>query len=270
MTAGEQWLVSDSQFDLSSVDPASTAGAPGDKAKTNAALDELGDQLASLQERLWAEGRRALLLVLQGLDTSGKDGTIRHVFHGVNALGLRVTSFKAPSEDERRHDFLWRVHRAAPAAGEIGIFNRSHYEDVLIVRVHDWVPEAEWRARYGAISDFERHLAESGATIVKCWLHLSPEEQAKRLRARLDDPTKRWKFNHEDLGERTRWHDYMAAAEEMLRQTSSPGAPWYVVPADHKWYRNWAVSRIVTETLAAMDPQYPEPPDLDHIDIPEV
>ncbi|MEY2420722.1 MAG: hypothetical protein QOI95_789 [Acidimicrobiaceae bacterium] len=270
MTAGEQWLVSDERFDLSSVDAASTAGAPGDKAKTNAALGELTDQLCSLQERLWAEGKRAVLVVLQGLDTSGKDGTVAHVFRGVNPLGLRITSFKAPSEEERRHDFLWRVHRATPAAGEIGIFNRSHYEDVLIVRVHGWVPEAAWRARYGAISDFERHLVEAGTTIVKCWLHISPEEQVKRLRARIEDPAKRWKFNTDDLEERKRWHSYMAAAEDMLRQTSSTAAPWYVVPADHKWYRNWLVSRILTETLAAMDPKYPEPKDLDDIDIPEV
>ncbi|MEY2402743.1 MAG: hypothetical protein QOD38_294 [Acidimicrobiaceae bacterium] len=270
MTPGEQWLVADKDFDLSKVDSGSTEAAPGDKATTNAALDELNEHLFSLQERLWAEGTRSLLVVLQALDTGGKDGAIRHVFRGVNPVGVRVTSFKAPSEEERRHDFLWRAHRAVPAAGEIGIFNRSHYEDVLIVRVHGWVPEAVWRARYDAINDFERHLTEAGTTIVKLWLHISPQEQAKRLRARLEDPTKHWKFNPEDLEERKHWNDYMTAAEEMLQRTSTSDAPWYVVPADRKWYRNWVVSRILTETLAAMDPQYPDPKDLDHIDIPDV
>jgi len=257
-------------FDLSKVDPASTHDAPGDKAATEAVRVALTDQLCSLQGRLWAEGKRSLLVVLQAMDTGGKDGTIRHVFEGVNPLGVRVTAFKAPSEEERHHDFLWRVHPAAPAAGEIGIFNRSHYEDVLIVRVHGWVPEAVWRARYRAINDFDRHLVEAGTTIVKLWLHISPEEQAKRLRARLDDPTKRWKFNPDDLEERKHWHDYMAAADEMLRRTSSAEAPWYVVPADRKWYRNWVVTRILTETLTVMDPQYPEPKDLGHYEIPEV
>jgi PPK2 family polyphosphate:nucleotide phosphotransferase len=270
VTAGKQWLVTGPKFDLSKVDPASTDGAPGDKTETKPVLDELNDQLCSLQERLWAESKRSLLVVLQAMDTGGKDGTIKHVFKGVNPVGVRVTSFKAPNEEERRHDFLWRVHRAAPATGEIGIFNRSHYEDVLIVRVHGWVPEPVWRARYDAINDFERHLVAAGTTIVKLWLHLSPEEQAKRLRARLDDPTKRWKFNPEDLAERKHWHEYMAAATEMLRRTSTAEAPWHVVPADHKWYRNWAVSRILNDTLATMDPQYPEPKDLGHCEIPDV
>lgn len=271
MTAGEQWLASEKHpVDLAKVDPSSTERAPGDKAKTNDALGELSDQLFSLQERLWAEGKHSVLIVLQGMDTGGKDGTIRHVFRGVNPVGVRVTSFKAPSEEERRHDFLWRAHRSVPAAGEIGIFNRSHYEDVLIVRVHGWVPEAEWRARYGAINDFERHLVEAGTTILKFWLHISPDEQAKRLRARLTDPSKRWKFNPDDIEERKRWPEYMAAAQEMLKRTSTNESPWYVVPADHKWYRNWVVSRILIDTLAGMDPQYPKPKDLDHYDIPEV
>ena len=269
MTPTEQWLVSGKKFDLSTIDPGSTKGAPGDKAKTNDELDGLNERLFALQEKLWAEGKRALLVVLQGLDTGGKDGTIRHVFNGVNPVGVRVTSFKAPSEEERRHDFLWRAHRAAPATGEIGIFNRSHYEDVLIVRVHGWVPGPVWRARYDAINDFERHLAEAGTTIVKLWLHISPDEQAKRLRARLEDPNKRWKFNPEDIEERKRWPDYMKAAEEMLQRTSTSAAPWYAVPADHKWYRNWVVSRILTETLNAMDPQYPDVT-LDHYEIPDV
>jgi PPK2 family polyphosphate:nucleotide phosphotransferase len=255
---GKRWKASGKKFDLSSIDTGSTDGAPGDKAKATESLSEMSDQLFSLQERLWAEGKRSLLVVLQGMDTSGKDGTIRHVFRGVNPLGLSVTSFKAPSDEERRHDFLWRAHRAVPAAGEIGIFNRSHYEDVLIVRVHGWVPEPVWRARYDAINDFEQHLSEAGTTIVKFWLHLSYDEQAKRLQARQDDPTKRWKFNPEDLEERKHWADYMAAAEDMLRQTSTTAAPWYVVPADRKWYRNWVVSSVMVQTLTKMDPQYPD------------
>ena len=269
MPPGDRWRVS-ADVDLSRIDPGSTEGAPGGESETEAALGALNEELLALQERLWAEGSRSLPAVLQALDTGGKDGTIRHVFRGVNPVGVRVTSFKAPSEEERRHDFLWRVHRWVPAAGEIGIFNRSHYEDVLIVRVHGWVSEAVWRARYDAINDFEKHLVAAGTTIVKLWLHISPEEQAERLRARLDDPAKRWKFNVEDLEERKHWHEYMAAAEEMLRRTSTPDAPWYVVPANRKWYRNWAVNRILTETLVAMDPRFPEPKDLDHIEIPEV
>jgi PPK2 family polyphosphate:nucleotide phosphotransferase len=270
VTSDERWLVAGKKFDLSGVDPESTAGAPGGKAETNDALDALNESLFSLQERLWAEGTRSLLVVLQGMDTGGKDGAIRHVFRGVNPVGVRVTSFKAPSDEERRHDFLWRAHRAAPATGEIGIFNRSHYEDVLIVRVHGWVPEPVWRARYDAINDFEQHLAEAGTTIVKLWMHISPEEQAKRLRARLADPTKRWKFNPDDLEERKRWNDYMAAANEMLQRTSTAAAPWYAVPADHKWYRNWVVSRILTDTLTAMDPHYPEVKELGHYEIPDL
>jgi PPK2 family polyphosphate:nucleotide phosphotransferase len=270
MAPGERWLVSSGKFGLASIDPRSTAGAPGDENETKTALEAFSEELYDLQERLWAEGSRSLLVVLQAMDTGGKDGTIRHVFRGVNPVGVRVTSFKAPSEEEKRHDFLWRVHRWAPAAGEIGIFNRSHYEDVLIVRVHGWVSESVWRARYDAINDFERHLIESGTTIVKLWLHISPEEQAERLQARLDDPDKRWKFNEDDLAERKHWHDYMAAAEEMLRRTSTDEAPWHVVPADHKWYRNWAVSRILTETLSEMNPTYPRLKDLDHIEIPDV
>jgi PPK2 family polyphosphate:nucleotide phosphotransferase len=267
---GAPWLVPPGQpFDLAAIDPDSTPGAPGDKSATEPALDELCDELSSLQDRLWAEGERALLVVLQGMDTSGKDGTIRHVFRGVNPLGVRVTAFKAPSQEERKHDFLWRAHRAVPAKGEMGLFNRSHYEDVLIVRVHAFVPEPVWRARYDAINDFERHLAEEGTTIVKFWLHISLEEQRRRLQARLDDPAKRWKFNPEDLKERKLWPEYQAAAEEMLGRTATQEAPWYVVPADHKWYRNWAVSRVLVDTLEAMDPAYPEPKDLDHYEIPD-
>ena len=265
------WLVKPKDsFDLAKVDPGSTAGPPGGKDGANAALADLSQRLFGLQERLWAEGKRSLLVVLQGMDTGGKDGTIRHVFEGVNPLGVKVTSFKAPSDEEKRHDFLWRAHKAVPAAGEIGIFNRSHYEDVLIVRVHGWVPEEQWRARYDAINDFERHLVEGGTTIVKFWLHISPKEQGKRLRSRLDTEDKRWKFNPDDIEERKHWADYMSAAAEMLSRTATDEAPWYVVPADHKWYRNWVVSSVLNDTLAAMDPQYPTVKDLGDYVIPDV
>jgi PPK2 family polyphosphate:nucleotide phosphotransferase len=186
----------------------------------------------------------------------------------VNPQGVRVTSFKAPTEEELAHDFLWRVHAAAPRRGFIAIFNRSHYEDVLVARVHDLVPEPVWRRRYRHIDHFEALLADADVRIVKIFLHISREEQAERLRARLEDPAKRWKFRPEDLAERARWDDYMAAYEEAIARTSTEHAPWYVVPADHKWFRNWAVSRIVIEALEAMDPRYPEPAaDLDGITV---
>ena len=268
---GDPWRVTPgSSFDLAQVDPSSTAHAPADKDAMEPVLQTMGDQMFELHDRMWAEGRRSLLIVLQAMDTGGKDGTIRHVFRGVNPQGVRVAAFKEPSEEELHHDFLWRVHRAVPAAGELGIFNRSHYEDVLIVRVHEIVPEKQWRRRYSAIVDFEKHLVESGTTIVKFWLHISADEQRRRLQARLDDSAKRWKFKAGDLEERKRWADYQAAVEEMLQRTSTDHAPWFVVPADHKWYRNWVVSRVVLDTLEAMDPRYPEPADLGHCEIPDV
>jgi PPK2 family polyphosphate:nucleotide phosphotransferase len=244
---------------LAEVDTRSTDGAPGDKEATTAAFPELWDGLHDLQERLFAESQRSLLVVLQAMDAGGKDGTIEHVFRGMNPQGVRVASFKAPTEVELAHDFLWRVHQQAPRHGEIGVFNRSHYEDVLVVRVHDLVPEPVWRDRYAHIRAFEELLTAGGTTIVKLFLHISEEEQAERLRARLDDPTKHWKFRKGDLDERERWDDYQAAFEDAIAETSTEAAPWYVIPADRKWYRNWAVLRILTETLEAMDPQYPPP-----------
>jgi len=258
------------KFALGKLDAASTADAPKDKDAVASEVASMGERIAVLHDRLWAEAKRSLLVVLQAMDTGGKDGTVRHVFHGLNPQGVRVAPFKAPSEEERHHDFLWRVHQKVPAAGELVIFNRSHYEDVLIVRVHSLVPEKVWRARYDAIVDFERHLVESGTTIVKFWLHISPEEQKRRLQARLDDPTKRWKFNPDDLVERKLWADYQAAAEELLQRTSTEHAPWYVVPADHKWYRDWVVSHVLVETLEAMDPKYPDVRDLQHCEIPDI
>jgi len=252
---------------LADIDPGSTAGAPGGRTETSAALPALHVALADLQDRLWAESRRSLLVVLQAMDAGGKDGTIKHVFQGVNPQATRVTSFKQPDAEELKHDFLWRVHRAAPAAGEIGIFNRSHYEDVLAVRVHHLVPDRVWKARFELIDWFERQLVHGGTTLVKLFLHISPEEQRRRLEERLTRPDKRWKFRHSDVEERSHWDQYRVAYEDALTRTSAAHAPWYVVPADHKWYRNWVVSRILVETLRDLDPKYPEPPDLHDVHI---
>lgn len=240
--------------------PADTTGAPGDRQATEGATTEQITELAALQDRLWGEARRSLLVVLQGIDASGKDGTIKHVFGGVNPQGVRVHSFKVPTPIEQAHDFLWRVHQAAPAAGEIGIFNRSHYEDVLVVRVHQLRPEAVWRERYRDIVDFEGMLARSGTTLVKVFLHISYEEQGRRLAERLENPDKRWKLQRSDFLERQHWDGYQAAYEDALTRTSTDTAPWYVVPAEHKWFRNWVVVEILLHTLRAMDPHYPKAP----------
>ena len=258
-----RWLVPEAKHHvLEHVDPGSTEGAPGDRAATEAVLPALQETLFGLQDVLWAEARRSVLVVLQAMDAGGKDGTIRHVFRGVNPQATRITAFKQPTPTELAHDFLWRVHLAVPRAGEIGIFNRSHYEDVLTVRVHDLVPESVWRPRYEAINAFEDHLSASGTTIVKLWLHISSEEQRRRLLERAERPDKCWKLLPSDLTERKYWDDYQLAADEMLARTSTPRAPWYVIPANHKWYRNWAVSEILIATLKEMDPHYPQPVDL--------
>jgi PPK2 family polyphosphate:nucleotide phosphotransferase len=200
-----------------------------------------------------------VLLVLQGMDTSGKGGTIRHVLGMVNPQGVHVASFKKPTEEERAHDFLWRIRRQVPVPGRIGVFDRSHYEDVLVARVDDLVPEEVWRARYGAIAEFERELSGQGVTILKCMLHISPQEQAERLLARLDDPQKRWKYNPGDLDAREKWPAYQEAYAAALEHCDSDVAPWYVVPADRKWYRNWAVAALLAETLDDLAPQFPPP-----------
>jgi len=251
--------------DLAAIDPRSTDGAPGPRDVTTASFEGLHDRLRDLQERLWAEHRQSVLVVLQAIDAGGKDGTVKHLFRGLNPAGARVVSFRAPSEEELEHDFLWRVHRHAPGAGEVVVFNRSHYEDVLVVRVHALVPEAVWRPRYDLINQFEANLAAAGTRIVKLYLHISAEEQAERLRDRISDPTKRWKFRLGDLGERAHWDDYRAAFEEALARTSTVAAPWFVVPADRKWYRNWAVSRILLDTLEDMEPQYPPGDDVEGV-----
>ncbi|HYO23422.1 MAG TPA: polyphosphate kinase 2 family protein [Lacipirellulaceae bacterium] len=217
--------------------------------------------IGALAYKLYAENRRAVLLVLQGMDTSGKDGTIRSVLSDVNPLSCAITAFKAPTSEELSHDFLWRIHRAEPRRGQLGVFNRSHYEDVLIVRVRNLVPEEEWRTRYDRINDFERLWTAGHVTLVKCFLHISKEEQKERLQARLDDPTKRWKFNPGDLAERELWGDYQKAAEVMLTRCNTASAPWHIVPADRKWVRNLVVSRLLRAALEKLDPQFPPAPE---------
>jgi len=230
------------------------------KAELREELEKLTDRMDALQRALYAEGTRALLVVLQGRDASGKDGTLRKVFAPLDPLGVTATSFKVPTELELRHDFLWRVHLAAPPRGTIGVFNRSHYEDVLVVRVRKLAPEPVWRPRYDQINRFERLLIDNGTVIVKFLLHISREEQRQRLAERLEDPEKYWKFNAGDLQERELWDDYTEAYREMLTRTSTAEAPWYVVPADDKPARDVLVARTVTETLEAMNPRYPGPP----------
>lgn len=230
-----------------------------DKNEAKEALEALNRELESLQELLYAEHRHPVLIVLQGMDTSGKDGTIRHVFEGVNPQGVRVANFKVPTPIELDHDYLWRVHAQMPARGEMVIFNRSHYEDVLVVRVHDLVPKEVWSRRYEQINHFERLLAEEGTIILKFFLHISPEEQKRRLQARLDDPTKQWKFRLGDLKERKLWADYIKAYEEALSKTSTDWAPWYVVPSDRKWFRNLVIASTIAARLQSLKMSYPQP-----------
>ena len=242
---------------LSDWDPRATPGAD-DREDAEARLVPNLEKIDELQYALYAEGQRSLLIVLQGMDTSGKDGVIRKVMTAFNATGTRVTSFKVPTAEEAAHDFLWRIHNAAPARGQVGIFNRSQYEDVLVVRVHELVPEKVWSRRYAEINDFEKHLHDHGTRILKFFLHLSRDEQKERLLARLDDPDKHWKFSEGDLAERTHWKDYQAAYTDVLAKCSTKIAPWYVVPADRKWYRDFAISEIVAEALTDMDPMPPK------------
>ena len=243
------------KVDLARFDCGATFGR-----EKSAATDELANVLArltDLQERLWAEAARAVLVVIQGIDAAGKDGTIRVIAGALNPQGTPVASFKAPTPLELAHDYLWRIHQRVPARGEIGIFNRSHYEDVLIVRVHGLVPEKRWRRRYEHIRNFEKMLTDEGVTIVKFFLAIDRDEQRARLQDRVDDPTKRWKFNPGDLAERARWDDYRAAFQEMLEETSTAYAPWYLVPANRNWLRNLAVGEILADALDALKPAYP-------------
>lgn len=248
-----------SKFRLRQVDANSTAGWSGGKRKTVKAFEDLNRRLHAQQNLLWAEHDRRVLVVLQGMDTSGKDGTISHVFEGVNPLGVRVTAFRAPSQEELDHDFLWRVHKQVPAAGEIGIFNRSHYESVLVERVQDLVPAKVWKARYAQINDFERLLAESGTSVLKFFLYIDRDEQRRRLLERLANPEKRWKFSASDLEDRKRWDAYIAAYEEAITRTSTNVAPWFVVPANKKWYRNLVVAALLVKTLESLQLHYREP-----------
>lgn len=230
-----------------------------DNDKVDVLMEKTVRRLDDLQYTLYAEGKRSVLIVLQGMDTSGKDGTIRHVMSGASPQSCKVTSFKVPSPRERAHDFLWRIHEATPEKGNIMIFNRSHYEDVLVVRVHNLVPKKVWEHRYEEINRFEKYLTENGTTVLKFFLHVSKAEQKKRIEARLADPSKHWKLSEADLKEREFWDDYIEAYEAALSKCSTKYAPWFVIPADHKWFRNLAVSKILVETLEQMDPKYPTP-----------
>jgi PPK2 family polyphosphate:nucleotide phosphotransferase len=249
-------------FRLADVDPRSTPGFDGSKSDGEAALEAGATGLGEVQERLWAasrggEDRRRVLLVLQGMDTAGKGGILRHVVGAVDPQGVRHTAFKAPTDEERAHDFLWRIRRALPGPGEIGVFDRSHYEDVLVVRVHDLVRRAVWARRYATINRFEAALAAGGTTLVKVMLHISKAEQGDRLTERLDRPDKHWKYNPRDVDERSRWEDYQEAYQVALTRCSTLAAPWYVVPADRKWYARWAVQQLLLDALTDLDPKWP-------------
>lgn len=254
-------------FTLATIDPRSTPGAELDKDEAKAELHERGQELADLQERLWAEGRtggrRRVLVVLQGMDTSGKGGAVKHVVGQVNPAGVRITGFGAPTKEELAEDFLWRIEKALPPCGAIGVFDRSHYEDVLIARVHDLVPREEWETRYDRINAWEARLVKDGVRMLKVVFHISPEYQRERLLKRLDDSTKHWKLDPSDVDERQHWNAYQLAYEVALQRCSTPQAPWYVVPADRKWYRNWALSHLLLETLQDMDLRWPQPDGLD-------
>jgi PPK2 family polyphosphate:nucleotide phosphotransferase len=248
-------------FSLADLDPASKPGFTGDKAAGEAVMSELQARTSDLQERLYAEskggGGRSVLLVIQGMDTSGKGGIMRHVVGAVDPQGVDITSFKAPSAEEKRHPFLWRIRRALPGPGDIGVFDRSHYEDVLIVRVHDLVPRTTWSRRYAQINTFEAGVVESGTTIIKVMLHISSAEQKARLTERLEREDKHWKYNPGDVDERSHWPDYMLAYQAVLEKCSTDAAPWFVVPADSKWYARLAVTNLLLEHLEAMDPKWP-------------
>ncbi|MGQ0849963.1 MAG: polyphosphate kinase 2 family protein [Actinomycetota bacterium] len=252
-------VVPGSQVNLADWDPADKSEFAGDKEEGEAEGGHLTNRLEELQELLYADHRHRLLVVIQATDTGGKDGTIRKVFDGVNPVGVKVASFKQPTTSELAHDYLWRVHSHVPGNGEIVIFNRSHYEDVLVVRVHQLVAPSRWEKRFQQIVEFERMLAEEGTTIVKFFLHISKDEQRQRLQDRIDDPQKRWKFNLGDLEERKRWEDYQLAYAEAISRTSAEFAPWFIVPSDRKWYRDIVVGSVLVKTLESLDLRYPQP-----------
>jgi PPK2 family polyphosphate:nucleotide phosphotransferase len=247
------------KVNLAEWDPNDTGDFLENKQQARAETKKFNKRLQTLQKVLNAEHKHKILVLLQGMDTSGKDGAIRHVFEGVNPQGVRVANFKEPTQEELDHDFLWRIHEQVPAKGELVIFNRSHYEDVLIVRVHELVPKNEWEKRYDQIQDFESLLGESGTTILKFYLHIDRDEQKNRLQARLDNPDKHWKFDRDDLKDRRLWPEYVQAYEDLLSKTSTEAAPWFVVPANHKWYRDWVIARILVERLESLGMKYPQP-----------
>jgi len=261
-TLGEQLTIS-GPIDLTTYDSRATTGFDGKKADAEKGLAALGDELSDLQERLWAGGRTEtsttkILLVLQGMDTSGKGGIVRHAAGLVDPQGLAITSFKKPTPEELEHDFLWRVEKALPKPGMIGVFDRSHYEDVLVARVRQLADPDEIERRYGAINNFEKSFTDSGGVIIKCFLHITADDQKERLQARLDDPTKHWKYNPGDLDERKLWDDYQHAYSIALKRCSTEVAPWHLVPSGRKWYRNWAVAELLAETLRGLDLEWPK------------
>lgn len=249
----------DDRLNLNKIDPGDLGDWKDRKAEGKQKLADLTAQLDTLQETLYAEGKRKVLIVIQAMDTAGKDGTIRAVFEGVNPQGVKVASFKSPTTTELAHDYLWRVHQVVPARGELVVFNRSHYEDVLIVAVHKWIDAAECKRRYRQIKEFERLLAEEGTTILKFFLHIDPETQRQRLVERIDDPKKQWKFNPGDLDERKLWPEYIKAFENAIQTTSTDYAPWYVVPANRNWYRNLIVAGVIVDKLKSLNMAYPTP-----------
>lgn len=261
-TSFREVLRADPGTDLAGIDTRSTPGFDGDKEDGQEALAELSEVVSDLQERLFAEaasgGTRSVLLVVQGMDTAGKGGIMRHVVGAVDPQGVDITSFKAPTAEERKHPFLWRIRNALPQAGRIGVFDRSHYEDVLIVRVHDLVPRAQWARRYGQINTFEKSIVDKDTTVIKVMLHISKDEQKDRLTERLDRPDKHWKFNPNDIDERQHWDDYQEAYQAVIDKCSTDVAPWYVVPADRKWFARLAVMNLLKEHLEELDPQWPE------------
>ncbi|PKO07518.1 MAG: polyphosphate kinase [Chloroflexi bacterium HGW-Chloroflexi-3] len=247
------------KINLNDWDPDDKSEWPEGKKEAKEVFIEINKELESLQELLYAENKHKILIVLQAMDTGGKDGVIRAVFDGVNPAGVRVASFKVPTEQELSHDFLWRIHKQAPGKGEMVIFNRSHYEDVLVVRVHNLVPQKVWEKRFEHINNFEKLLADEGTTIIKFFLHISKDEQKERLQERLDIPEKQWKFSSGDLKERLLWEDYSRAFEDVLYKTSTSHAPWYIIPANRNWYRNWLISAILVDELKSLKMKYPEP-----------
>jgi PPK2 family polyphosphate:nucleotide phosphotransferase len=260
MASLDQYRVDSKKFSLNNFKSSDKGERGASKEQDLLTLTKLATEINALHDILNAEGKRKVLLILQGMDACGKDGTVRHVFSECDPLGIRLASFKAPSSEELAHDYLWRVHKQVPRAGELVIFNRSHYEDVLIVKVHNWIDDAECKRRYAQINDFERLLTETGTTIIKCFLHISKEEQKKRMHERLNDETKTWKFNPNDLKERALWPDYMQTYEQALKATSTEYAPWYVIPADSKTNRNLLISRLLLESLKNLKLKYPAVP----------